>query len=165
MKSKSGILFCLIFIFILQETYAQYISPGIRLGYDFNSHITMGLKVSVGAGLNNTVVNFTFGKKFALTNDSSYTDHRYIDLQVGTFNIYLKKRKIDLFSGGGIGLISYEENGKTIYHPRITCFVGYLFFTTLDINIINWKNFKPDLGLQLVLPIPLGGFDIGAPGG
>ena len=109
-------MFSFIFFINIQSINALYISPGIRLGYDFNSHVTMGLKVSVGGGFNNTVVNFTFGKKFAINNDSTYTDHRYLDLQIGTFNIYLKKRKIDLFSGGGIGLISYEENGKRVYH-------------------------------------------------
>jgi hypothetical protein len=127
--------------------------------------MTMGFKISIGNEFGDIVLNLTYGTKFALNHDSSYTDHRYLDLQVGTFKPYIKKRKINLFSGGGIGLISFKEKGKTVYHPRLTFFTGYLLFASFDIVIISMKKIEPDEGLQLVLPIPLQKIDPGNPGG
>lgn len=144
---------------------AQYISPGIRIGYDFDSHITMGLKISLGINYNETITNVTFGKKFALNNTDDFMAHYYFDMQYGKFSETFSERKIKILYGGGIGLIFYTKNGRQHFHPRITSFVGYLLFTTFDINIIKWKSVKPDLGLQLVLPIPLGNVDFGSPGG
>jgi len=161
---KLLILTILLFIYF-ESSFGQYISPGIRLGYDFSSHITLGFKVSFGVGLGGVVTNFTYGKKLALNQKANYTTHNYIDIQFGSFSEPMGDRKIQLFYGGGIGIIYYDKNGKRYYHPRVTTIAGYLLFTTLDLNLINWNKVKPDLSLQLVLPIPLGDVNFGSVGG
>lgn len=150
-------IYIILVLFILfNNSYSQYISPGVRFGYDFNSHFTFGVKVSFGVYDNGNAFNFTYGKKFAINNKSNFASHNYIDLQIGKLTKAMGDRKVQLFYGGGIGLIFYKDNGIHHYYPRITTFVGYLLFTTLDLNIIKWKKVEPDIGLQLVLPIPIG---------
>jgi len=144
------------FVLTALPAYSQYISPGIRLGYDFKAGFNLGLKLSAGVDTDGSTISLTFGRKFGLGGESKFKTHNYIDLQAGRLSDTMGERKIQLFYGGGAGIIFYKENGKTVYHPRVTGFVGYIVFTTLDINLINWKNPESDLGLQLVLPIPLG---------
>lgn len=145
-----------VILLMLNSVQAQYISPGLRVGYDFNSNITLGFKISFGIGFDKQFYNFTFGRKFALNKNSSYQTHNYIDLQSGVLIEPFGKKKVPLFYGGGIGIGFYEENGVRHHFPRITTFAGYFVFTTLDMNIIDWKTIEPDIGLQMVLPIPVG---------
>lgn len=158
--------FLTLFAFILfyHNLYSQYVSPGIRLGYDFNSHTTFELKVSLGVVADGKAFNVTIGKKYALSNTESYLPHNYLDLQFGDFTETIGKRKAQLFYGGGIGVVFYKKEGVTHFHPGITTFAGFAFFATADFYL-NESNIESDLGLQFVLPLPLGGVDFGSPGG
>ena len=150
---------------IVKNNYGQYISPGLRLGYDFDSHATFELKVSVGFGLWENIYNVTVGKKYSINKRKTYCSHNYLDLQVGDLSNTFGERKTQLFYGGGIGIIFYDREGIRRYRPRITTFAGYLLFTTADFYLSEQNNVESDIGLQLVLPIPIGGVDFGSPGG
>ena len=147
----------IVFVFTaLIPSYAQYISPGIRLGYDFKSGFNLGLKLSYGFDLDNNTLSFTFGRKFGIGKESVYQTHNYIDVQVGKLSNTMGERKIQLFYGGGLGILFYKKDGKQVFYPRLTVFTGYLLFTTFDLNLNEWKRVDPDIGLQLVLPFPVG---------
>jgi len=161
----SKLLFLFICLIAVENNYAQYISPGIRLGYDFNSHTTFEVKVSVGLAVGGSIYNITVGKKYSINNKETYLSHNYIDLQAGDFSKPSSESKTQLFYGAGIGMVFYDTNGTRKYRPRITVFAGYLLFTTFDFYLNEQNNVESDLGLQLVLPIPLGGIDFGSPGG
>ncbi len=142
----------LVFIFWTHLS-AQYVSPGVRLGYDFNNHLIFGIKLSVGAYQDGSFINLTFGKKFLIgsSNTLPYSNYNYIDLQMGQLTAPIGGRKVQIFYGGGLGLIFFKGH----WAPRITTFAGNLLFATLDFNFVKQKNPHSDLGLQLVLPIPL----------
>ncbi len=152
---KKIIIVITVFIF-LGNSYSQYISPGVRVGYDFSSHFTFGLKISFGIYNSGDFVNLTYGKKFAIGQKSTYANHNYIDLQLGKLTETLGNRKLQIYYGGGIGIIFYKNKNMWHYSPRLTTFAGNFFFTTFDLNFIKWKKLEPDIGFQLVLPIPLG---------
>jgi len=155
-------------IFLLlfaEKSYSQYISPGVRIGYDFNSHTTIEWKVSVGFGLSESIANITLGKKYALNNKETYQAHNYLDFQLLGLSDTIGKRKTHLFYGGGIGLVFYDKDGIHKYCPRVTTFAGFFLFTTLDLYLDDENSVETDLGLQGVLPIPLVGVDFGSPGG
>ena len=140
---------------MLGNVYGQYVSPGIRIGYDFNSHATFELKCSVGFPIGKNILNMTVGKKYAVNNRATYQSHHYLDLQAGRVSDTMTDRKIQLFYGGGIGFIYYEKDGTHHYRPRMTTFAGYLLFTTADFYLTEENEIASDLGLQLVFPIPL----------
>lgn len=145
-----------IILTLVSNSYSQYISPGVNLGYDFNSHFTCGLKVSLGVYENLQFINFTFGRSFALNKKSTYPVRNYFDIQYGKLSDTIGERKIQLFYGGGIGVVISNENGKQYTYPRLTTFTGNLLFLNCDIYFIKMRKVEPDLGFQLVLPVPLG---------
>ncbi len=159
MSKFTFLKFCLVAFVLGPNLYAQqYISPGVRIGYDFNGHVSFGLKISVGVYDKDSFINLTWGKKFLIGEKKTipYSNYSYFDLQMGQFSGPMGKRKIQLFFGGGIGLIFYRGADKNHWAPRITTFAGNLVFTALDVNFIKEKKFHPDLGIQLVLPLPFG---------
>jgi len=135
-----------------------YVSPGIRLGWDFRKAVTLEPKISLGVvGLIPGFVNVTFGVRSAIiaVKGLTYKTNCHFDIQTGGLSPLMGKRKIQLYYGGGIGFII--TNRKLL--PRITLFTGNFLFTTLDISYQKTRGFDSDIGLQCIFPVPLIRFD------
>lgn len=143
----------ILFLFIWSYCHADdsestyYVSPGIRVSWNFKSSILMDLKISYGRMRSEEYYyNITIGKKLVLRSDLNKDEiqHIYLDLQGGSFGGYYP-----VSAGGGIGAAIFTGSRKKIY-PRITIFGGAGLFCTLD--YVFARNLV-DFGLQAVLPI------------
>lgn len=135
-----------------------YVSPGLRIGWDFGRGPTISLKLSLGINTNynfddNTkYYNITFGFKAPLFRKAKYNyeDYKFIELQAGFTPFYENL----LFLGGGIGFIYYKNGNKTKYHPIITIDCGCFIFAACDFLILEDKKISTDFGFLVVAPIP-----------
>jgi len=171
-KIKKYFLLCLV-VFTPLLCFAGknglfYLTPGIRIGWDFEKKLTIGTKISVGYIFEGGFVNITYGCKYPFLQDArswepNFEKYNYLDIQAAGA-IKFDKKSVPLYTGGGAGLIFYKENEVNKTAPRLTIFSGFIAFTTFDI-IFLLDHVRYDTGFQLVFPIPLEKIDIGSPGG
>jgi hypothetical protein len=151
----------LILLFVVNSfafNILPYISPGIRIGWDFRNSVTFGPKISLGfAGIAHGFYNITFGGRACF--NSAVPNYSYCDLQMGFIPDTMSKRRDQVLFGTGIGIATYNKH----IMPHATVFAGSFLFATAD---FIWDHrVNTDLGLQAVLPIPLIKISIGSPGG
>ncbi|MFO7890126.1 MAG: hypothetical protein R6V04_07280 [bacterium] len=139
-----------------------YVSPGLRIGWDFGRGPTISLKFSFGINTNyNTTSNFggntkyyniTFGFKAPLFRRAKYhyEEYNFIGLQAGCTPITDNL----LFFGGGLGFMFYKNSHKTKFHPMVTVDFGLLIFGAFDLIFLENKRISTDFGFLAVVPIP-----------
>lgn len=145
------------------DDIAPYISPGVRIGWNFKKVITFDCKCSFGIAGNSRFYNITGGFRNAIFNFSSTNFDKYfhLDINMGkTGGIPLFEIENSLMYGGGIGI---GFNQYDIF-PCMTIFTGFGLFTSIDMFYSKSRGFNTDLGFQGVLPIPIVD-DFGSPGG
>ena len=161
---KKILLIITVFIISTTEFYSQdgsiYLSPGIGISWDLNGNFIFNPKFSVGYSENGKFYNVTIGRT-----SSSYNEvypYYYIETQFGVLSKPMEFRKLQLFTGGGIGINLHlnQQNSSTSF--RASVFTGYGAF--IKATIITKENINADFGLEAVLPIPLN-FEFGSPGG
>jgi hypothetical protein len=142
-----------------------YISPGIRIGWDFSKKmINIEPKISLGiVGFVPGFLNFTISTRAYMARNKNVKDKAYyaVSIQHGRPFEVIEKRKAYLINGGGLGL---SFDGKE-FSPRITIFTGMVMFMTADFTFKKGKSVDVDVGILGVLPIPLKKLDWGSPGG
>lgn len=148
---------------LIAKDIIPYISPGIRIGWDFKCGLSISPKLSIGLAEieDGTFINLTVGtRKFQkpITGNGNFV---YLDFQAGTVFEELP----GIFLGGGLGLLfgKSKEGSKII--PRTTIFSGCFLFSTIDLTYWNRSKISVDPGVEAVLPIPLKRIDFGSIGG
>jgi hypothetical protein len=148
---------------LMAKDIIPYATIGIRIGYDFKCGLTISPRISVGlTDIDRGVfVNFTAGSRKFQKPIIVYNEFSYFDIQAGA----VFKGLPGIFFGGGAGLLigSTKESFKII--PRSTVFSGCFLFPSIDMTYWKRSKISYDAGLEVVLPIPLGGIDIGSIGG
>ena len=168
---KYFLLFFIVFTPILcsaGENGLFYLTPGIRIGWDFEKKLTISTKISVGYIFHGGFVNITYGYKYPFLQDArpwepNFEKYNYVDIQAAGA-IQFEKKSTPLYTGVGAGLIFYKENEVNKTAPRLTIFSGFIAFPTLDVIFLP-GHMRYDIGLQIVAPLPLSKIDIGGFGG
>jgi hypothetical protein len=163
-KLLTGVIFLSIFGQLFAEGNIPYISPGLRIGWDFRNVLTIEPKVSFGVvGIIPGFINITIGMRNGIirSKEIQYKDYCHIGIQMGKMTKTIGERKIQLLYGGGLGL---SFDGKD-FVPRVSIFSGMMLFATADFSYKHGKGFNTDIGIQGVMPIPLKKIDFGSPGG
>ena len=161
---KRILLITLVFIISSVEFYSQdgsvYLSPGVGISWDLNGNFIFSPKFSVGYLENGKFYNITIGRA-SNSNDEVYPDY-YFETQFGVLSKPMEFRKLQLFTGCGIGINLHPNLPNSSISFRASAFTGYGAF--VKATIITKENINTDFGLEAVLPIPLN-FKFGNPGG
>jgi len=168
-RSRCGWLFALFTIILpilsaANDDIIPYLSPGLRIGWNFKHDITLDAKICLGlTGVGPGFCNVTAGVRGAMFNfsHSDFDNFFHFDVQMGGVGNFLFDRNNSLIYGGGLG-IGFDRNGA---FPCMSIFSGMLLFTTLDMFYSKSRGFNTDLGFQGVLPLPLKSLDFGSLGG
>jgi len=151
---------------IASDKTLKYISPGLRIGYEFGRGLTIGFKFSFGININtdydfdnSAYYNITFGVKSPLFRKAKYLYEKYnfIELQAG----YTPFSENLLFLGGGLGFMFYQDSNKTRFRPMVTIDSGWLIFAAFDFIFLENKKISTDFGFLGIMPIPLNKLDLG----
>jgi hypothetical protein len=149
-------LYCfLAVLFIAQGIFAIapnfYFSPGVRLGWSFGGGLTLGAKISFGVYSHDEFANITFGGQNLIFAHAQprFENHAYADIEGGLLVANA------VYGGGGLGCIFYDRKIGLKVAPRVTSFIGYGLFPTLDLLYVRGLGIKSNLGLQGVVPIPI----------
>jgi len=134
-----------------------YVSPGITLSLNTNGYLVISPKISLGILRHDGFYNITYGKAWSW--DTTAYPHSFVELQYGRQSSKVQYQKQPLFVGGGVGITipSLKSGGKSSF--RFTAFTGFLYF--LNATLLIADPVQADFGGQIVLPIPLSGFEIG----
>jgi len=142
-----------------------YISPGLRIGWNFGRGLTISPKISFGINTDYNLgddmkyYNLTIGFKAPLFRKAkySYETHKFIEFQAG----YTPIPENGLFLGGGLGFMFYKDDKKTKFRPMATIDFGWLIFLAFDFVFIEKKKISTDFGLLDIFPIPLSKWESG----
>lgn len=136
-------VFC--FTFLLQLN-AQYVNPGVQLGYAFGEGFSFKVKVSIGTVIKDGFTNVTFGYNWVSNKKSELYKHSFAQVQVGL----LDSGNSLNFTGIGYGFIN--KNGNR--YPKYSLFRGMLTYINYDLIKIN-KTYYSDLNIEASFLIPL----------
>jgi hypothetical protein len=163
MARQSGWIFCLLLVSGLcksEERPIPYISPGLRIGYEFGNGFSVGAKISLGIFTDPEYYNITFGVRGVSHKkpSSSVDEYNFIQFQAG----YPKRDSWDMaFLGGmGAGVVFFTDKGGKRIKPIFNFSYGLLLFLDVDIIPLGASQFKVDAGTLGVLPIPLRKIDL-----
>jgi hypothetical protein len=161
---KRILLIVSMFIFSSAEFYSQngsiYLSPGIGISWDLNGNFVFSPKFSVGYLENSKFYNITIGRTSSSNNE--VYPYYYVETQFGVLSKPMEFRKLQLFTGGGIGVNLHLNEVNNSISFRASAFTGYGAF--IKATIITKEKVNADFGLEAVMPIPLN-FKFGNPGG
>ena len=161
---KRILLIISIFIVSSTEFYSKdgtiYLSPGVGISWDLNGNFIFSPKFSVGYLENSKFYNITIGR--ATSSDNEVYPYYYVETQFGVLSKPMEFRKLQIFTGGGIGINIHPNNRNNSISFRASAFTGYGAF--IKATIITKENINADFGIEAVLPIPLN-FEFGNPGG
>lgn len=160
----------LILIFILcctinltAKDILPYATIGVRLGWDLRCGLTLSPRASFGLADLDRVAFISINTETRKFRNPiiALKEFSYFDIQAGAS----VKELSDILVGCGIGLFigSTQESFKII--PRSTVFSGCFLFSTIDMTYWNRSKISFDTGVEAVLPIPMGGIDLGLIGG
>ncbi len=149
---------------IASDKTLKYVSPGLRIGYEFGRGLTIGFKFSFGINTdydfnNSAYYNITFGVKSPLFRKAKYPYEKYnfIELQAG----YAPFTDNLLFLGGGLGFMFYHDNNKTKFRPTATIDSGCLTFAAFDFILLENRKISTDFGFLGIFPIPFNKWYLG----
>jgi len=134
---------------IASDKSLKYISPGLRIGWEFGRGLTISLKISLGINTdpdfddNPKYYNITLGSKVPLFRKTKYLyeEYDFIELQAGCTPF----KHNGLFAGGGLGFMFYQDNNKTKFRPMVT----------FDFIFLENKKISTDFGFLGIMPFPL----------
>lgn len=159
-----NILFTLVILFASSVCYSQdgsvYLSLGVGISWNLKGNFIFSPKFSVGYLENSKFYNITVGG--ATSSNNEVFPYYFIEAQFGILSKPMEFRKLQLFTGGGIGINLHPNHRNNSISFRASAFTGYGAF--IKAAIITKENINADFGLEAVLPIPLN-FEFGSPGG
>ena len=163
-EMKKNILIALVVLFASSVCYSQngsiYLSPGVGISWNLNGNFIFSPKFSIGYLENSKFYNITVG--IATNSNNEVFPYYFIETQFGVLSQPMEFRKLQLFTGGGIGINLHPNHRNNSISFRASAFTGYGAF--IKATIITKENINADFGLEAVLPIPLN-FEFGSPGG
>jgi hypothetical protein len=153
---------CWIFCFMLaagfcrsEEKPIPYISPGIRIGYEFGNGFSFGAKVSIGISTDPEYYNITIGfQGFGhIESELSINNYYFVQIQAG----YPKPDswKGPFLGGAGAGIAVFKDQGAKRIRPILNLSYGGLLYLDADFVVLGGAKIKTDVGVLAVLPIPL----------
>jgi hypothetical protein len=148
------------------EKPIPYISPGLRIGYEFGNGFSVGAKISFGIFTDPGYYNITFGFRGVSHKKPvpSVDEYDFIQFQAG----YPKRDSRDtaFLGGAGAGIVFFKDKGVRRIKPIVNLSYGLILFLDADIIAVSASEIKLDVGTLAVLPIPLKKVDLfGDPGG
>lgn len=144
----------------LASNKTYYVSPGIGISWDLQGNLTISPKLSVGYLENGNFYNLTVGRNFVQGNDTK--SYYYLEGQAGVLSEPMEFRKIQVFSGVGLGFNYYPGRTDRSLAFRASAFSGFGGF--LKATVTSDQQYRADFGLEGVLPVPLN-FNFGSIGG
>ena len=129
-----------------------YISPGIEISWNLNGEFIFRPKLSFGIFDNGNFYNITIG--YASSKNGKVYPYYFLEGQFGKLSEPMKFRKLQLFNGFGLG-IGIHTNSNDAISYKASLFTGYGLFANASFLLYKEKLY-PDLGLEAVLPIPIG---------
>lgn len=157
-------LVALIFLLLPFDLYPQdeiiYVSPGISISWDLNGNFIVSPKVSFGFLRDDVFYNITLGRTASSSDKTA--SYYFAETQFGILSNPMEFRRVQFFSGGGIGVNYHPNNQENTFSFRASAFIGYCAF--LKATVITKDSINADFGLEAVLPIPLN-FKFGSIGG
>ena len=158
MARHSSWIFCLLLVSGLcrsEERPIPYISPGLRIGYEFGNGFSVGAKISLGVFTDPGYFNITFGFRGVSHKKPvpSVDEYNFIQFQAG----YPKRESWDMafLGGAGAGVVFFKDEGGNRIKPIFNLSYGLLLFLDADIIPLDGSKFKVDVGTLGVLPMPL----------
>jgi hypothetical protein len=158
MARQSRWIFCLLLgagVCLSEEKPIPYISPGLRIGYDFGNGFSVGAKISLGIFTDPGYYNITLGVRGVSHKKPvpSVDEYNFIQFQAG----YPKwgPREMAFLGGAGAGIVFFKDKGINRIKPIFNLSYGLLLFLDADIIPLSASEFKVDVGTLGVLPIPL----------
>jgi len=144
---------------IASDKSFQYVSPGLRIGWNFGRGLTISPKICFGIntdydfGDDTKYYNLTIGFKAPLFRKAKYNyeEYSFVELQAGCTPF----SENSLFLGGGLGFMFYKDDNKTKFRPMVTIDFGLLIFVAFDFIFIEKKKISTDFGFLGIIPIPL----------
>ncbi|GAB4341266.1 MAG: hypothetical protein Kow0037_27710 [Calditrichia bacterium] len=143
------------------DNHAIYVSPGFSISWNLEGNLSFSPKISFGYYQDQTFTNLTVG--YSPMNKGTLTSFWFVEGQVGHLSDPMEFRKLQLFSGAGLGInIHPQEDFRISY--RASLFSGFGIFAKA--SFIYKDRLIPDLGAEAVMPLPLNNVvEIGSPGG
>lgn len=131
------------------EKPIPYVSPGLRVGYEFGKGLTVGLKISLGVNAEGNYYNITLGVRAVSRRDlaSRKETYSYYQFQAGTpLN--------GIHGGGGVGFAVSGKDMERRVDPMFTLSYGMGLYSELD-AVRMPERFRCDLGVLGIIPVPL----------
>jgi len=131
------------------EKPIPYVSPGLRVGYEFGRGLTLGLKISLGFATEGDYFNITLGVRASSKRDPASREETfsYFQFQAGTpLN--------GIHGGGGVGFAVSGKEMERRVDPMFTLSYGVGLYSELDV-IRMPERFRCDLGVLGIIPVPL----------
>lgn len=158
--------FLIISTWIIQFTFSNiaiassnnnfFISPGIRIGLNFNGGLTFGCQFSFGRYFESESENgihsyfITVGAKSFISKRERSSLPPYFFLKFeATCQPFLPSNAILLLGGAGVAL---HRKGDMSLSPLMTLSTGFLILPSFDI-MLKKKKINIDLGLLCLFPI------------
>ncbi|MGE5458412.1 MAG: hypothetical protein ACM3RX_08660 [Methanococcaceae archaeon] len=153
---KDTILFTVIIFLLIgskiysEDHYTRYLSPGITFGWNFGNGFAITPKIGLGVFNEDggTYYNMTYGFNFCPGKNyenSDFHSYHFVEFEIGS---------IPKCSGGGLGIAFWTSNNKTQICPKLTAFIGLIFFVNMDV-VITDNGINANLGLQPNIPFPI----------
>lgn len=143
--------------------YFLAIQPGIRLGWQVGSGMTISAQISFQMlSRSASFIDITIGGRqlFYREKRLPYDSHVYLDVEFGKYY----QTNPPAFTQGGPGIIFYRDHGSRRIRPRGTISGGYvslyrqsipvLVSGAIDLTVIRSKKFLLDAGTRFNLWIP-----------
>jgi hypothetical protein len=169
MARQSRWIFCLMLaagVCRSGEKPIPYISPGLRIGYEFGNGFSFGAKISLGIYTDPGYYNITLGVR-AVSHKKpapSVDEYNYIEFQAGYPN--RESWGAAFLGGAGAGIVFLRDRGIRKIKPIFNLSYGLILFLDADIIPLDASEIKVDVGTLAVLPFPLKRVDFfGDPGG
>ncbi len=130
-----------------------YISPGIRINFNFQHGIqSIGGKVSFGFYADQSFVNLTVAAQEPFLKKTHSREHRFVFMELQYGNFYAGA---PVAFGGGVGLSFFKKINSLKPLPRVSFFAGSLAFFTYDFVMTPSGKVDETMGVELALPIPV----------
>jgi len=158
MARQSGWIFCLLLVSGFcksEERPLPYISPGLRIGYEFGRGFTFGGKLSLGISTDPEYYNVTVGFRGTTSRkpEHSSDDYYFIQVQAG----YPKAESWEgpFLGSAGVGIALFGDRGAKRIRPIFNFCYGALLYLDTDIIVLGGSKIRLDFGTLASVPIPL----------
>ena len=166
-ESKIKTLLLLFIVFLsFTNIYANgnkifYVSPGADVSWDLDGEFIFSPKISIGFYENKTFYNLTLG--YVSSENVKLYPYYYIEPQFGKLSDPMEFRKLQIFTGLGLGVAIHNKATGSNISLRASLFSGFGLF--VKSSFLYSETLYTDIGLEAILPIPLSKFEFGSPGG